>query len=260
MSDSLPPHGLQHTRLPCPPPYPGVCSDSCPLSQWCHPAILSSLVSFSCPQSFPASESCPVSQLFTSGGQSTGASASPSVLPMNIQGWFPLGLTDLTSLQSKELSRVFSNTTVQKHQWVQISLSIFVALAASLCIFLDSVSLWQLCLIPSLFKHFALHLSLLCGTYYQYFIWFWVLITSGITICFNQNYVSCKILLPSCPLNFLFSSWLKVTRNFSLDDMSLLHSFFSLTFFHFERQRTWHYTTLSENRPDRRHTTTISTL
>ena len=92
-------------------------SNSCPLSQWCHPTMSSSVVPFSCPQSFPASGSFPMSQLFTSGGQSIGASASASVLPMNIQGWFPLGLTGLISLLSKGLSRIFSSTTVRKHQF-----------------------------------------------------------------------------------------------------------------------------------------------
>ena len=118
LSDSLRPHGLQHIRLPCPSLSPGVCSNSCPLSQWCHPTISSSVACFSsCLQSFPASGSFPMSQLFTSGGQSIGVSASASVLPMNIQGWFPIELTGLISLQSKGLSRVFSNTTVQKHQF-----------------------------------------------------------------------------------------------------------------------------------------------
>ena len=103
-------------RLPCPPLSPWVCSNSCPLIQWCHPTISSSVAPFySCPQSFPASRSFPMSWLFSSDGQSIGASAS--VLPMNIQDWSPLGLTSLISLQSKGLlSRVFSNTTVQKHQ------------------------------------------------------------------------------------------------------------------------------------------------
>ena len=102
----------------CPSPSPRVCSNSCPLSQWCHPTISSSLIPFfSCPQSFPTSGSFPISRLFASGSQSIGASASVSVLPMNIQGWFPLGLTDLISLQSKGLSRVFSNITVWKHQF-----------------------------------------------------------------------------------------------------------------------------------------------
>ena len=115
VSDSLRPHELQHTRLPCPSPSPGVCSNSCPLSQWCHPIISSSVTSFSsCPQSFPASGSFPMSLLFASGGQCTGGSASTSVLPMNIQGWFPLGLTGLILL-SKGLSRVFSSTTIWKH-------------------------------------------------------------------------------------------------------------------------------------------------
>ena len=104
--------------LPCPLPTPRVCSNSCPLSQWCHPTISSSVIPFSsCLQSFPASGSFQMSQFFASGDQSIGASASASVLPVNIQDWFPLGLTGLISLQSKGLSRIFSNTTVQKHQF-----------------------------------------------------------------------------------------------------------------------------------------------
>ena len=119
MSDSLRPHGLQHSKLPCPPVSPEICSNSCPLSQWCHPTNSSSLAPFSsCPQSFPASRSFPMSWLFTSGGQSIGASDSASVLPMNVHGWFPLGLTGLIFLQSKGLSRIFSSTTVWKHQFV----------------------------------------------------------------------------------------------------------------------------------------------
>ena len=113
LHDSLQPHGLQHARLPCPSLSLRVYSNSCPLSQWCHPAISSSVTPFSsCLQSFPASGSFPISQFFASGGQSIGASASASVLPVNIQDWFPLRLTGLISLQSKGLSRVFSNTTV----------------------------------------------------------------------------------------------------------------------------------------------------
>ena len=115
MSNSLRPHGLQHARLPCPSPTPRVCSNSCPLSRWCHPTISSPVIPFSsCHQPFPASRSFPTSQLFASGGQSIGVSASTSVLPMNIQGWFPLGWTGWISLQSKGLSRVFSN---KKHQF-----------------------------------------------------------------------------------------------------------------------------------------------
>ena len=117
MSNSLWPHGLQHTRLPCPSPSSIVCSNSCPLRQWCYPTISCSVSPFSYLQSFPASGSFPMSCLFASGGQSIGDSASASVLPMNIQGRFPLGLTGLISLQSKGHSRVFSNTTVQKHQF-----------------------------------------------------------------------------------------------------------------------------------------------
>ena len=116
VSDSLWPHELQDPRLPSPSPSPGVCSNSCPLSQWCHLTISSSVVPFSSYlQSFPASGSSPMSLIFVSGGQSIGASAS--VLPMNIQGWFPLGLTGLISLRSKGLSSIFSSTTVQKHQF-----------------------------------------------------------------------------------------------------------------------------------------------
>ena len=123
VSDSLRPHGLQNTRPPCPSPTPGVYSNSCPLSWWCHPTISSSVVPFSsCFQSFPVSGSFPVSQFFASGGQSIEVSASASVLPMNIQDWFPLGWTGWISLQSKGLSRIFSNNTVLKHQFFLIQL------------------------------------------------------------------------------------------------------------------------------------------
>ena len=124
MSDSLLSHELQHIRPPCPSPTPGVYSNSCPSTRWCHPAISSSVVPFSsCSQSLPASGSFPMSQLFTWGGQSIGVSASASVLPMNTQVWSPLGWTGWISLQSKGLSRVFSNTTVQKHQFFAAQLS-----------------------------------------------------------------------------------------------------------------------------------------
>ena len=115
MSNSLWPHGLQHARLPCLSPTPGACSNSCPLHWWCHPIISSSVIPFSSHlQSFSGSRSFPVSQLFASGSQGIRVSASASVLPMNIQDWFPLGWTDWIFLQSSGLSRVFSNTTVQK--------------------------------------------------------------------------------------------------------------------------------------------------
>ena len=124
MSDSLRPCGLQHTRLPCPSPTPRAYSNSCALSRWCHPTISSSVVPFSsCPQSLPASGSFPMSQLFTWGGQSIGVSALASVLPMITKDWSPLGWTSLISLQSKGLSRVFSNTTLQKHQFFGAQLS-----------------------------------------------------------------------------------------------------------------------------------------
>ena len=118
VSDSLWPHGLKHARPPCPSPTPGVYSNSRPSNQWCHPAISSFVVPVSsCPQSLPASESFPMTQLFTWGSQSIGVSALASVLPMNTQDWSPLGWTGWISLLSKGLSRVFSNTTVQKHQF-----------------------------------------------------------------------------------------------------------------------------------------------
>ena len=119
MSDSLQPHEPQHTRPPYPSPTPGVYPNPGPLNRWCHPTISSSIVPFSsCPQSFPAPGTSQMSQLFASGGRSIRVSASASVLPMNTQDWSPLGWTDWISLQSKGLSRVFSNTTVQKHQLI----------------------------------------------------------------------------------------------------------------------------------------------
>ena len=125
VSNSLRPHELQDARLPCPSPSPGAYSNSCPSSRWCHPTISSSVIPFSsCLQSFPASGSFQMSHLFASGGQSIGVSASASVLPMNIQDWFALGWTGWISLQSKGLSRVFSNTTVQKHQFFSAQLSL----------------------------------------------------------------------------------------------------------------------------------------
>ena len=125
MSNSLWAHGLQHARPPCPSWTPGVYSNSCPLSRWCHPTISSSVIPFSsCLQSFPAPGSFPKSQFFISGGQSIGVSASASVLPMNVQDWFPLRWTSWVSLQSKGLWRVFSNTTVQKHQFFSAQLSL----------------------------------------------------------------------------------------------------------------------------------------
>ena len=124
-SDSLRPHESQHARPPCSSPTPRVHSDSCPSSLWCHPAISSSVVPFSsCPQSLPASESFPMSQLFAWGGQSTGVSALASSLPKNTQGWSPSEWTGWISLQFKGLSRVFSNTTVQKHQFFCVQLSL----------------------------------------------------------------------------------------------------------------------------------------
>ena len=126
VSNNLWPHGLQHARPPCPSPTPGACSNSCPSSQWCHPTISSSVVPFSSSlQTFPASGSFLMSQFFASGGQNIGVSALASVLPMNTQDWSPLGWTGWISLQSKGLSRVFSNTTVKKHQFFGVQLSLW---------------------------------------------------------------------------------------------------------------------------------------
>ena len=120
------PHGLQHVKLPCPSLSPGVCLNSCLLSRWCYLTISSSAAPFSfCLWSFPTSKSFPMSWLFPSGGQSTGASTSASVLPMNIQGWFPLGLNGLISLQPNRLSRVFSSTTIWKHQFFSVQPSLW---------------------------------------------------------------------------------------------------------------------------------------
>ena len=126
VSDSLQPHELQHTRPPCPSPSRRVYPNSCPFSRWCHPTTSSSDIPFSsCRQSFPGSGSFQMSLLFASGGQSIGVSASASVLPVNTQDWFPLGWTGWISLQSKGLSRVFSNATVQKHQFFSTQLSLY---------------------------------------------------------------------------------------------------------------------------------------
>ena len=137
-SDSLQPHGQKHARLPWPSPTPGVYSNSCPLSWWCHPTISSSVIPFSCLQSFPASASFSISQLFASGAQSIGISASASVLPMNTQDWSPLGWTGWISLQSKGLSRVVFSTTVQKHQFfgAQLSFSFFLKALGSDILFI----------------------------------------------------------------------------------------------------------------------------
>ena len=124
VSDSLRPHEQQHTRPPCPSPTLGVHPNPCPLSQWYHPTMSSSVVPFSCPQSFPDLGYFLINQLFTTGGQSIGVSALTSVCPMITQDWFPLGWTGWISLQSKGLSRVFSNTTVQKHQFFGSQLSL----------------------------------------------------------------------------------------------------------------------------------------
>ena len=124
--DSLWPYGLQHARLPCASPSLRICSNLCPLNRWCHPNISSSVTQFSsCSQSFPASGSFPVSQLFTSGSQVIGVSASTSVLPKNFQSWFPFAWTDLVSLLSEELSRIFSSTTVWKHQTLGTQISLW---------------------------------------------------------------------------------------------------------------------------------------
>ena len=162
MSNSQQPYVLQHTRLLCPSSSPRICSNSCPLSQWCHPTISSSVVPFSSSlQSFPASESFLMSWLVTSGSQSIGASASASVLTMNIQGWFPLGLTGLISLQPKGFSRVFSKTAVLQHSvffMVQLShpfmttgkpyLWLYGSLSANYCLFFNTLSRFVIGFLP----------------------------------------------------------------------------------------------------------------
>ena len=126
VSDSLWPHGLQHTRVPCPSPTPGACSNSCPLGLWCHPTISSTVFPFSsCPQSSLSSGSFPMTPFFASGGQCIGVLTSASVLPMDIQDWFPFGLIGWISLQSKGLWRVFSSTTVWKHQFFSAQTSLW---------------------------------------------------------------------------------------------------------------------------------------
>ena len=143
MSDSLQPHELQHVRPPCPSLSLGVCSNSFPLSLWCHPTISSSVTPFSsCPQSFPAAGSFPKSRLFASGGQSIGTSALASVLPMYIQCWFPLGLTGLISLSFKRLSRVFFSTTVRKHQFSGAQTSLW-SISECLVCASPQVSSWE---------------------------------------------------------------------------------------------------------------------
>jgi len=151
MSDSVWPHWLQYTRLPCPSPTPGACSNSCSSSRWCHPTISSSVVPFSSHfQSFPALGSFLMSQFFPSGGQSIEVSASTSVLPMNIQDWFPLGLTGWISLQSKRVSRVFSNIRVQMVD-ILVTCYSFVSFGKS------GVSFWLLKFIVEFMKDSQIH-------------------------------------------------------------------------------------------------------
>ena len=174
VSDSLRPHWLQYASPPCPSPTPRVHSNSCLLSQWCHPTLSSSVFPFSLIQSFPASGSFPKSQLFASGGQRIGVSALASVHPMNIQDWFPLGWTGWISLQSKGLSRVFSNTTVQKHQFFGAQLSWYSHYI------LTSPNLLPFLL---LLRHFSISANFDFFFYYSnsrrtcvaQFLWFWVL-------------------------------------------------------------------------------------
>ena len=165
MSNSLRPHKLQHTRLPCPSPTPRASSNSCPLVWWCHPTISSSVIPFSsCPSIFPRIRVFSKTEFFPSGGQSIGASASASVLPMNIQGWFCWGLTGLISLQSKGLSRVFSSTRIQKHQYLGPSL-LYGPTLTSICDFWKNHSFnyvdlcwqWSLLCAAWLLKTLCLH-------------------------------------------------------------------------------------------------------
>ena len=163
VSDSVRPHGLQHSRLPCPSPAPRVCSNSCPLSWWYHPAVSSSVIPFSsCLQSFPASGSFPVSQFFPSGGQNIGASASATVLPMNIQDWSPLEWTGWISVQSKGLSRVFSSTTLQKHPLFRSQLlSVRPTLSFSYCVHTSTLYYLRLYSCPANKKIWYMHLNII---------------------------------------------------------------------------------------------------
>ena len=175
----LQPREQQHTRLPSPSLSPGVCSNSCPSSQWCHPTISSSVVPFSsCPQSFPVSGPFPMSRLFASGSQSIGALASASVLPMNIQDWFPLGLTGLISLQSKGLSRVFSST-IQKPQFFSAQPSLWAnsvkkTIAWTVCIFVSRVMSLLLTMLSGFVTAFLPRSQRLLIWWLQsLFSWFW---------------------------------------------------------------------------------------
>ena len=199
MSDSLQSHGLQHTRLPCPSPSPGVCSNSCPSSRWCHPTTSSSVVPFSSPlQSFPTSGSFPRSQFFVSGGQSIGISASASVLPMNIQGWFPLGWTDWISLQSKGLSRVFSSTTVEKHQF-----------------FGTQPSLWSNSYIHTTLHHTGKTIALTRRTF----------VVKEMSLLFNMLSRFVIVFIPRS--KHLLISWLQVTicSDFGVQENEVFHCF-----------------------------------
>ena len=179
MPDSLPPHGLQHIRLPYSSLSPRGCSNSCPLSQWCHPTNSSSVIPISfCLQSFLASGSFPMNQLFTSDGQSIGASVSSSVLPMNIEGWLPLGLTSWISLQSKGLSRVFSSTTVGKYQFFVTQ--------------------------PSLWSNSHIHTWLVEKTY----LWLYGLLSENLHLCF-LNTLSSFVIVFLPRRRHLLISWLQ---------------------------------------------------
>ena len=161
MSDSLRPHGVQHARLPCPSLSPGFCSNSYPLSQWCQPIISSSAAPFSsCPQSFPASRSCPMSWLIASSSQRIGASTSASVLPMNIQSWFPLGLTGLISVLSKRLLRVFSSITTWHHRFFSAQPSLVAQMVKNLPTMWEN-RIWSLGQEYPLKKRVATHSSIL---------------------------------------------------------------------------------------------------
>ena len=195
MSDSLRPHALKHARLPCPSLSPRVCSGSHPLIRWCHPTIPSSVIPFSsCPQSFPASGSFPMSWIFSSGGQSIGASTS--VLPMNIQDWFPSGLTSLISLLSKGLLRVFSRTTVQKHQF-----------------FISQPSLWS---------NSYIHIWLLEKPQ----IWPYGPLSANWCLCFLICYLGfVTVFLPRSKASFNFMAAVTICSDFGAQENKVCHCF-----------------------------------
>ena len=195
------PHGLQHARLTCPSPYPRDCSNSCPLSWWCHPTISSPVTPFSsCPQSFPASGSFPVSWLFTSDGQSIGASAS--VLPMNIQDWFPLGFTGWIFLLSKGLLKVFSSTTIRKHQFFSIFIMVqlshpYMTVGKTIALTIQTFVVKVMSLLFNMLSRFVMNRLLSeCAWYKVQKVLLGRMMRLCLFFCFGSCLEACGILVP----------------------------------------------------------------